>query len=109
MPDRPQIAWPFQLDADGNVLCVEQDSDRDIASCNATCVLWPLGTRRLTPDFGITDPLFRQGGPDLDEIRRQLMLNDSRAQDTVDLDDRQLTDFLAHVTVGFDQTTEGGT
>jgi hypothetical protein len=107
--DRAHIAWPFQLDRNGHILTVEQDSDQDVASCIATCVLWPLGTRRLNLQFGISNPLFRQGGPDLDEIRTQLMLNDSRAVDIVELDDQQLTDFLATVTVGFDQTTDGGT
>lgn len=105
MPDRPHIAWPVRLAANGQILCVEQDSDDDLASCIATCLLWPLGTRNLNPDFGIRDPLFRQGGPDLDEIRQQLLLNEPRAETTVTLDDPTLTGFIARVTVGFNQGT----
>lgn len=103
-----QIVWPFQLDHTGHVLVAPQDSDADIASCLATILLWPLGTHDLNPDFGVPEEAFLQGGPDLDEIRQALKVNESRADEIVTMDDPTLAGFVANVTVGFSPTIGPG-
>ncbi len=106
MASRPHIAWPIQLDSNNQLLTCEQGSDQDIASCMATILCWPLGARDLDPEFGITTPLFRQGGADLDEIKQQLLLREPRAATTI-ADEQALTGLVEQVRVGFDQTTVG--
>lgn len=103
-----QMVWPFQLDQSGHVLLAPQNSDKDIASCMATTLLWPLGTHDLNPDFGTPEEAFLQNGPDLNEVRRALAINEPRAQAIVGLDDRALTGFVASVRVGFSPTLGAG-
>ena len=101
MPDRPHFSWPFQL-AGNQIAVAEQDSDLEVATCIASILSWPLGTRPDKPTFGVQEIDFAQGGPDLPSILRAVQANEPRAQTTVGLD--SLTDDLAAIVrVNFDR------
>lgn len=50
--------FPFRLGADGAVIAVPQDSDRDLENLIAVAVLTRPGEREQCPTFGIADPVF---------------------------------------------------
>jgi phage baseplate assembly protein W len=66
-PDIPQFAFPLRFQG-GRPVVVEQGSIDEIRDNVEVIVRTPLGARVEYPDFGVTDPTFRQG-VDLDEIR----------------------------------------
>lgn len=103
MPERPHLAFPVQLKG-GQLLAVEQDSDREVADCIATILGWPQGTRQGREDFGAPNELFQSGGPDLAALREAVATSEPRAlalRDTVL--DATLRRGLANVRFGFDQ------
>lgn len=104
MPDREQLAYPFQLGSDGRILTVEQDSDDDIEASMAVIVSWPIGTRDSNPDFGIDEQAFQQGGADLDEISTALQIAEPRATPLLEQDDGTLiAQLLARVRARYER------
>lgn len=65
MADVPHLAWPFRL-AGNRLVQVEQDSLEDVQQSVYAYLATPLGSRPLSPDFGIDDPTF---GPGLNGAR----------------------------------------
>lgn len=53
------LAHPFRAGPDGSIVTVEQDTDEDLAQELAITLLTRRGERPLVPDFGITDPAYR--------------------------------------------------
>lgn len=74
----PKFSVPFKITGD-HVAVVEQDTDEDVAGCVYSVVATELGSRLEVQDFGITSPLFRQGGADLSEIQSALAEWEPRA------------------------------
>lgn len=101
MVGREHFAFPFDVNSDGMIATVEQESDDEIAGCYAVILSWPLGTRDLLPDFGVDEQAFQQGGADLEEIRTALQVNETRAIPSLTEDDEQLQDFIDTVRAGF--------
>lgn len=81
MADVPHLRIPLQL-ADGRFAQVEQDSPEDVEQCVKVILRTPYGVRDDLLDLGLTMQEFRQGGPDLEEIHRQIETYEPR----VDLD-----------------------
>lgn len=64
----PRLAIPLRIS--GTTLAtVEQDDPDDVAQCVYSVARTELGTRLERREFGVTSPLFRQGGADLSEIQ----------------------------------------
>jgi hypothetical protein len=104
MPERPHLAYPVQL-THGQLLAVEQDSDREVADCIAVILSWPQGTMQGNPDFGTPVELFESGGPDLGIIRDAIATSEPRAVGLRDtLIDAHLRGGVGKVLVGFDQS-----
>lgn len=101
MPERPHIAFPPRLTSGGRLAVNEQDSPDDVASCIATILLWPRGTRRGMADFGIVSPLFHD--PNLDELREDVAVSEPRATTlTPELLDEALSRGVERIRLGFD-------
>lgn len=62
------LSFPFRVDPGGHVATVTQGSDEHTAELVAHLLLTRKGERVLVPDFGITDPVFR----DLDAAELQV-------------------------------------
>lgn len=107
MPGAPHFAYPFNF-VNGRARIVEQGTDAEVRGvCCRTILLYPLGSRPLVPEFGVEDQSFDQvsanAGPDLDELRAALAANEPRADLTVSITDRDLTELargVAHVRLG---------
>lgn len=84
VPDLPHFAWPYQLGA-----TVEQDTPADRLASAAVITCTPRGHRDDLPDFGISDPTFRQGAIDLEQLAADLTRSDARlrvdAEEILDL------------------------
>lgn len=61
----PQIAFPFEIMANGLVREVEQDSLDEIAMSIEIILRFPLGSRFELPNFGVPDLSFRLTTEDL--------------------------------------------
>lgn len=70
---------------------VEQDSEDDVAQCVYAVAATELGSREERRDYGVTSPLFRQGGADLAEIQAAVDRWEPRA--TLETS-QELRDFL---------------
>jgi hypothetical protein len=75
--ETPHFDLPFRLDP--TVRVVEQDSLDDVANCVEAILRYRVGYRLSLLEFGIRDPAFRQGGPDLDEIAQAIEEFEDRA------------------------------
>lgn len=64
----PKLAIPLRLSGT-KLATVEQDTQDEVAQCVYAVAATELGTRLERRDFGVTSPLFRQGGADLVEIQ----------------------------------------
>jgi phage baseplate assembly protein W len=64
----PKLAIPVRLSGT-KLATVEQDTQDEVAQCVYAVAATELGTRVERRDFGVTSPLFRQGGADLAEIQ----------------------------------------
>src|SRR3954471_17166589 len=97
MPDfvAPHFAVPFRFGVDGHADCVEQDSHDDVFQCVTAILKTPRGARLDLPDFGIKEPLFDEGGPDIAEITAASEAHEDRASLVVDLTQEAEVDALA--------------
>lgn len=64
----PKLGLPVRIRGTG-LATVEQDSAEDVAQCVYAVAATELGSREERREFGVTSPLFRQGGADLAEIQ----------------------------------------
>ena len=67
----PQFSYPFRV-VGGQVACLEQDTDEEIFQNAITVLRYHPGDRQGLPSFGIPDPVFSEGGADLNEIARRV-------------------------------------
>lgn len=79
--ETPHFNLPFSLDGHNQV---EQDSPDDVAHCVAAILLYRVDYLMALPEFGITDPVFRQGGPNIDEIAAAIAEFEPRAAAEID-------------------------
>lgn len=98
MADIPHFALPFRF-AGGAAVVVEQDTTDEIMSCELAILLCPIGFRVELPDFGIPDPAFSQGVPDVEVIAAALTLWEPRSQEAVTGQLDALDELISHVSV----------
>lgn len=94
-PVTPHLAVPFQI-VGPRARVVEQDSVDEIAQCVYAVLGTERGSRLEEPDFGVTDPAFRQGGMDLGEARVALGAWEPRADVEIEQD---IDELIARVRV----------
>lgn len=99
-PELPHLALPLRLV--GNRLgAVEQDSVSEIAQCVEVVVRYPLGLRPEQPEFGLTDPAFRQvpvGTAELDQaVSRWEPRAAALSEERPDLYDQAVAEVLVNV------------
>lgn len=100
MPDH--FALPFRL-AGARAAVIEQDTDAEIRQCAAVALMCPQGARLELPSFGLPDPAFRVGGPDLTAIERTLDTWEPRARAHAAGDDGRLDEWIGQARVGISQ------
>lgn len=66
--DTPQISYPFEIQANGLVRELEQDSLDEVAMSVEICLRYPLGYRDELPEFGVPELAFNPGDSDLISI-----------------------------------------
>ena len=98
MADVPHLTFPLRV-ISGRFACLEQDSPQDVAQCVATLLRTPYGWRDDMPDLGVDHVEFRMGGPNLQEIERQIVTYEPRAEALISDDPAALEDALAVVDV----------
>lgn len=59
----PHLAVPFRLDTTGSAVVLAQDTLDEITQCVQILLSTPLGSREITPSYGIPDPAFRGADP----------------------------------------------
>lgn len=96
MADTPHFKFPLRFAA-GALQVVEQDDDEEILDCVEVLLSTELGERQEVPDYGISDPAFRQGGADVQGILTQIALWEPRAK--VSIDEDSLIDFVQTLSV----------
>ena len=50
------LAFPFHLDAQGNIATTPYGSDQEVDGAIAALILTDVGERPLSPEFGVPDP-----------------------------------------------------
>lgn len=100
MPDH--FALPFRL-VGGRAAVVEQDTDAEIRQCSRVVLMCPQGARLELPSFGLPDPAFRVGGPDLAAMERTLDTWEPRARAHDSGDDDRLEEWVGQATVAISQ------
>lgn len=73
----PHLRYPFSVGA--KVATVDQGSPDEIAQCVYAVLATAPGDRTEEPEFGFPPQLFRQGGVDLEELRRSVEEHEPRA------------------------------
>lgn len=74
---------PFRLGRDGSFTVNEQGSDADIQACMLSIVSQRVGYRDDRPELGVHDPVHRQGGADLEEVRQAIDEFEPRAHELI--------------------------
>lgn len=102
MTEIPKFKIPFQIGPSGSAYVVEQDSDEEVVQCVTSIVSTVKGTRVEQPEFGVPDPTFRQGGPDLETYRQAIADWEPRAAAIVSgaWSDEELTTFITDIKAG---------
>lgn len=90
----PKFAVPFTIGRRANT--VEQGSLDEIIQCVKAALKTPIGMREDNPKYGLPDQAFREGGANLDEIRRVLTEFEPRA---AILSDKVLIGLLTEVNI----------
>jgi phage baseplate assembly protein W len=78
----PQLAWPFQIGADGAPATVAQDSLEELAQSVELIVTTRSGERLGAPRFGVPDPVGRRDAS-LVEIVAAIAEHEPRVDATV--------------------------
>jgi len=94
--DVPHFALPFRF-VNPQAAVTEQDSIEEIADCVYAILVCPQGFRVEQLDFGLPDPTFSLGGPDLEEIRTAIETWDERAAVTLATQPEAYDELIAHV------------
>ena len=105
MTDLPHFAIPFRFD-NGAAVVVEQDTTDEILGCELAILLCPVGFRVELPEFGIPDPTFSQGVPDVEVIAAALTAWEPRSQEKVTGQLDALDELISHVTVRVDTPSD---
>ena len=66
--ETPQYALPFRLDESGEPVCIEQDSEEDVAQNSIVVLRYVKGTRSRLVTYGLEDQTLQQNGADLNDI-----------------------------------------
>ncbi len=78
----PQFAYPFRLDATGDLAVLEQDDLPDVRQCVYVALRTPVGSRPLAPQAGVEDLTFVDE-LDAEQLAATLEDQEPRAQITV--------------------------
>lgn len=92
------LRWPLRL-VDGVPQTVEQDSYEDLRQCVRTILSFAPGQRIELPEFGLVDQVLREGGADLEAIRRAIADWEPRADALVSADPAALADLVSDVRI----------
>lgn len=106
-PDIPKLDLPIRYDGNGNLAAVEQDDEDEIMNCIEVILRYPVGQRDELPEFGVDDPVFAEGGADLDEIAIAIERWEPRADFSTDEDFSKLDRLIDHVTINLEGSTSG--
>ena len=101
--DTPHFAYPFELNADGYVNVVEQDTPEHIMACENVIVRCPVGFRYERPEFGWEFPEFRNEldlGALEDALRRWEPRSRVTASELMDLADAATREVTVEVESG---------
>lgn len=96
MTDFPHFSIPFRVEG-ARAVVVEQDSTDDVVACVLAILLCPKGYRAELPEFGLEDPTFTEGAPDIDAIARAISEWEPRADTILATDRDALDELVAHV------------
>jgi len=92
-----QMPLSFATGPDGpRMQVVEQDSDEELTQCVETILRYPLGFRQELPEFGITDPVMRENGADVQEMVRAVTEWEPRVSAIAS---QELEELLTHITM----------
>lgn len=98
MPETPQFDLPFMIDPlTGQPAEVEQDGLEDIADSVETLLRTRLGFLEENPDYGIADPTFEEGEPDLEDIQAAIGAWEDRADDLIETNPEMLDRLVQNV------------
>lgn len=82
--DTPHFSLPFRRNVNGKCVVNEQDSDSEIIDCVEVLLATERGSREEVPEYGHTDPVFRQGGVDLAALADAITRWEPRAEHFVE-------------------------
>lgn len=96
MVNVPHFDFPMRFGADGHIVTIEQNSEKDLINCVYAALKTDLGSRLYVPGFGIEDPVFELApiGP---EMINQIKASEPRADVLIQ---EHLDDLTDYVTVG---------
>lgn len=108
--ETPHFAHPFRFETEpghGVVAVVEeQHSEPEIKDCVLRVVSYRRGFRDELPEFGITDPTFKQQPIDSERVAAELAEWETRAELDVAAEIDSLDSFVANVRVGVEVERE---
>lgn len=99
MAEIKHLRFPLEIDGNGNLSVVEQNSVEDIAQCVTAILRTPLGLSDAIPELGLTYQPFYEGGADVQEIQQQLAQHEQRTDVLVSEDPDRLDEALSLVRV----------
>lgn len=106
MPDTPQFDIPFRLDSfTGQPAELEQDEIEEVTDSVETLLRTQLGSLEENPDYGVFDPTFEEGEPDMEDIQSAIGQWEDRADDLIE----QKPDYLDHLIQNVYMTVSGRT
>jgi hypothetical protein len=97
LPEVPHFFFPFQWDADGHALAVEQDSEDDVASCVKCVILTPTGWRTQVPEFG-TNQLPFMAQADRSFLQDSIVRGEPRAEAIIEDDPSFIDEMVTDIT-----------
>lgn len=92
--DPVDLRFPIQQ-VDGDLATVPVGSPDEIVQCVKAIIRTPRGWRDAIPDLGLAGQLYRKGGPDVNEINRQLTTYEPRVESLVQQDPSRLNDAIS--------------
>lgn len=105
--DTPHLAYPFQLLGGGaRVAVVEQDSPEEVAACVELLMRTPPGARIDSPDMGVPEQTFLQGGADLPQIAQLVSQWEPRALTELSQRPDLLDDMLYRVRIDLKESAD---
>lgn len=81
----PNLRWPLEMTDQGTLAVVEHGSLDEVRQSVQHLLATPLGSRLLSPDVGVPDFTFAQGGID-PEALTELLTDEDRGEPRADID-----------------------